>query len=416
MNSGESLAGIENVESRRLPDPPPDSSGELSLLELLIILAERKRVMIGVTIACALVSTGVSFLLPKWYTASARILPPQQNQSIASSFLSQLGGAGSLAAVAGKDLGLKNPNDLYVAMLKSRTVEDAIIGRFGLKAIYDEELLSDARRKLAKYSDIADTKDGLIQVSVQDKDPKRAAAMANAYVEQLGQLTSGLAITEAAQRRLFFDVQLQKAKENLALAEQVLRETQQKTGLIQLDAQAKAVIESVAAVHGQIAAKEVAMRSMRTFATEQNPGIVLIQQELAALRTELAKLERQQNAGSGDLRVPTSRIPEIGLEYVRALRDVKYNETIFEFLAKQFELAKVDEAKQGSAIQVVDAAVEPDRHSWPTRWLLVVVSTLVGFLGSVLFVCGSKGLARARRRPEDQARLDRLKALLAVKA
>ncbi len=416
MRNVEDSVEIDRTLVRGRPSLPPDSPEELSLLGLLIIMAERKRIIGAVTLTFALVSAVVVVLLPKWYTASARILPPQQNQSIASSFLSQLGGAGSLAAVAGKDLGLKNPNDLYVSMLKSRTVADALIQRFRLKDVYSRELLSDARKKLERYSDIADSRDGLIRISVQDKDPKRAAALANAYVEQLRALTSGLALTEAAQRRLFFDLQLQKAKDNLALAEQALRETQQRTGLIQLDSQAKAIIESVAAVRGQIAAKELALRSMRTFATEQNPGVVLVQQELTALRDQMARLERQSNAGSGDLHIPTRQIPEVGLEYVRALRELKYNETIFELLAKQYEIAKVDEAKQGSVIQVVDAAIEPDRHSWPTRGLFVAVSTLVGLLGAILFACAGAGWEQARSAAGDRARLDQLKTLLTGKA
>ena len=406
--------------NRAAPRTPPvrhsGHSGEISLLQLLIILAEKRGLILGVTAAFAIVSVAAAFLLPKWYTASARILPPQQNQSLASSFLSQLGGAGSLAAVAGKDLGLKNPNDLYVSMLKSRTVADALVQRFQLQAVYGKDILSDVRKKLEKCSDITDTRDGLIRISVQDRDPKRAAAMANDYVDQLRRMTAGLALTEAAQRRLFFDFQLQKAKESLALAEQNLSETQQRTGLIQLDSQAKAIIESVASVRGQIAAKELALRSMRTYATDQNAGVVLAQQELAAMRQQLTKLERQQNAGSGDLHIPTKQIPEVGLEYVRALREVKYNETIFEVLAKQYEIAKVDEAKQGSVIQVIDTAIEPDRHSWPTRWLLVLVSTTMGFLGSVLFVCVGAGFAQSRHTPEERVRLDRLKTLLSGKA
>jgi uncharacterized protein involved in exopolysaccharide biosynthesis len=373
-------------------------------------------VILEVTAAFALVSVAAAFLLPKWYTASARILPPQQSQSLASSFLSQFGGVSSLAAVAGKDLGLKNPNDLYVSMLKSRTVADALVQRFKLQAVYGKDLLSDARKKLEKCSDISDTRDGLIRIAVQDRDPKRAAAMANEYVDQLRRMTAGLALTEAAQRRLFFDLQLQKAKESLAVAEQSLRETQQRTGLIQLDSQAKAIIESVASVRGQIAAKELALRSMRTYATDQNAGVVLAQQELAAMRQQLSKLERQQNAGSGDLHIPTNQIPEVGLEYLRALREVKYNETIFELLAKQYEIAKVDEAKQGSVIQVIDSAIVPDRHSWPTRWLLVLVSTIVGLLGSVLFVCVRAGFEQVRHTPEERVRLDRLKALFTGKA
>ena len=368
------------VESGRCSGP----GDEVSLLELLAILANRKSLIIRTTIAAAVVAAIVSFFIPNRYTAATSLLPPQQPQSLASALAAQMGGAGGmLGAVAGSGLGLKNPNDIYIGMLKSRIVNDALIKRFDLMKVYRDKRLSDARKDLQDATDIQNGKEGFITVAVEDKDRKRAADLANAYVEELRNLTSNLAITEAGQRRLFFEQQLGKAKDDLANAEVALKVTQQKTGLIQMDSQAKAIIESVAAVRAQIAAKEVELQAMQFSATDQNPDLLLLRQQLAGLRAQAAKLESQQNSGGGDIQVPTGAVPEAGLQYIRSLRDVKYYETIFELLAKQLEASKLDEARQGAVIQVVDPAVEPDRKSSPKRAMLVTLFTIVGFVGDV---------------------------------
>src|SRR3954469_21816761 len=277
------------------PRPARVAEDEIDLLDLLIVLAKRKRLILTVTAASAAVALIVSLLLPNRYTATTKILPPQQSQSASTMLLSQLagGGMGPLAALAGPGLGLKNPNDIYLGILKSRTIEDALIAKFDLLRVYHEKRASDARKELEKASDILTQKEGLISISVEDKDPKRAAALANAYVEELRNVTQHLAISEAGQRRLFFEQQVQQAKDDLSRAEVALKETQQKTGMIQLDSQAKAIIEAVGNLRAQVAAKEVQLQAMRSFATEQNPDTVLAQQQLAGLRTQLSKLENQ---------------------------------------------------------------------------------------------------------------------------
>lgn len=387
----------------------PAQRAEISILDLLIVIAKRKRTVVIGTLAAMLVSAIASLILPNRYTATTTLLPPQQPQSLASTLAAQLGGVGMLGAVAGKDLGLKNPNDMYIGMLKSRGVQEAIVQQFDLMNVYREKRMSDARAKLQSDTSVEAGKDGLISVSVEDKDPKRAADVANAYVEELRQLTSTLAVTEAGQRRLFFEQQLRKAKDELANAEAALKETQQKTGLIQLDSQAKSIIESVAAVRAQIAAKEVQLHAMQSFATDQNPDVVVLREELSGLRAQLSKLEQRQNAGGGDIQVPTGRVPEVGLEYVRRLRDVKYSETIFELLAKQFEMAKLDEARQGAVVQVVDAAVVPDKKSSPRRSMIVIISMLVGFFLSLTWIFSAEAIERLQSDPVQFEQLRTLK-------
>jgi tyrosine-protein kinase Etk/Wzc len=356
---------------------------EISVLDILIIFARRKRMILTFTAACAVISAIISLLLPKQYTAQVTLLTPQQSSSATSVLSSQLGGLGSVAALAGGGgaFGLKNPNDMYVALLQSRTVEDAMVQRFGLMKEYRARFLSGARKVLESHSVVDGTnKDSLIHIRVQDRDPKQAADLANGYVEEFRRLSERLAITEASQRRLFFQQQLEQSKNELANAEEAQKQTEQKTGLIQLDAQARVLIETAAALRAQITAKEVQIQSLQTFATNENAQLVQAQQELDSLRVQLHKLGGTEEGPESALFVPKGKVTEAGLEYVRRLRDVKYYETIFEILARQFELAKLDEARQGALIQVVDGAVPPDSRSFPDRVLIVVGATALGFI------------------------------------
>ena len=339
---------------------------EISLLDLLIVLAERKNVIIWVTAVFAILAIVISLLLPQRYTATAMLLPPQQSSSMGAALASQLGSMGGMAALAGGSLGLKNPNDMFVGMLRSRTVEDAMVQRFGLMQEYRKRYLSDARKVFEKRATVDGSgKDGLIHISVEDRDPRRAADLANGYIDQFRIQSQHLAITEASQRRLFFEQELEQAKNNLANAEEALKQTEQTTGVIQLDSQARALIESAASLRAEITAREVQIQGMQTYPTGENTQMVQAQTELGSLRAQLAKLGGSEDSAGGELIVPKGRVPAAGLEYVRKLRDVKYNETIFDILARQFEIAKLDEAKQGALIQVVDPAIPPD--SDPSR-------------------------------------------------
>jgi tyrosine-protein kinase Etk/Wzc len=399
--------------STEVPVPVPqqalEGSAEISLLDLLIVLARRRRDLLVGTVAAAALAAIVSFLLPNRFTATTVILPPQQNTSSSAALLGQLGAASPLASLAGSSLGLKNPNDLQVAMLKSRTVEDAMIDRFNLMTLYRERRRSDGRKAFEKYVDIENgIKDGLIRIAVTDEDPARAAEMANAYVEEYKKLSATIAVTEASQRRLFFEQQLAQAKENLANAEEALKQTEQNSGLIQLDGQARAVIESVAQLRGQVAAKEVQIRAMRQFAAEENPDLQLAGQELAGLQSQVARMGSRSGSSSGDFLMPKGSVPEAGRDYVRKLRDVKYNEAVFELLAKQLEIAKIDEARQGSVLQVVDKAIAPDKKSSPMRLLIVACCAGAGFVPAMFWVLFSEALHLARKDSRQREQLDAL--------
>jgi tyrosine-protein kinase Etk/Wzc len=394
--------------------PTLKSDDELSLLDLLIILSERKRIILRITAAFALIAIVASLLLPNQYTATVLLLPPQQNSSLGGALTSQLSALSGLAGLAGGGGLLKNPNDMYVSMLKSRTVEDGIVQQFGLMQEYKVKYSSEARKAFEHHALVDGSgKDNLIHISIEDKDPKRAAEIANAYVEQYRKLSEHLAITEAAQRRLFFEQQLEGAKNNLANAEEALKKTQQTTGVIEINSQSRALIETAAVLRAQIAAKEVQIQAMETFATGQNAQLIQAQQELDSMKAQLTRLggSAEDTIGAGFI-VPKGKVPEAALEYLRKLRDVKYYETIFEILARQFEVAKLDEAKEGSIIQVVDSAVPPDRKSSPHRGLIVIFSTLLGLLLGITIAFFQAAWAGLKRHREANIKVNRIRQLL----
>jgi uncharacterized protein involved in exopolysaccharide biosynthesis len=383
---------------------PPSTTG---LLDLLIVTAKHKTLVIGIPAVASVIAVILCLLMPNIFTATAKMLPPQQSPSSAAGLLGQLSaltGAAGGGGVAG-GLGMKSPHEIYVGMLRSRSVADNLIQRFDLKKVYGQETFVDTRIALASATLVLIDKEGLLVLEVSDKDPKLAADLANGYVQELYKLTQTLAVTEASHRRLFFEKQLKQTKEALAVAEMAFRQSAETTGIIKLDDQGKAIIESIARLRAMIAAKEVELATMRTFATDRNPGLLMVQQEIAGLRVQLGKLERDETR-AGDILVPSRRIPEVGLEYARRFRDVKYHETMFELLAKQFELAKIDEAKDSSTIQVIDDAVVPEKKSRPHKRLIVLVTGVVSLLLAILLAFVLEAAARARSNPEVLSRLD----------
>jgi tyrosine-protein kinase Etk/Wzc len=378
-------------------------------VDLLIILAKRKFLILGCTAAAAVLSLVIALLLPTYYSATAKILPPQQSQSMATAMLGQLGPL--LGATAGKDLGLRNPNDLYVAMLRSRTVEDNLVDRFSLMSVYKDKLRVDTLRDLESLTEVIAGKDGVISVSVEDRDPRRAAAIANAYVDELTKLTKTLAVTDAGKRRIFFEQEVKTGNDELAAAEQALKRTEETTGIIQLDSQSKVMLQSYADLRAQVAAREVQVQSMRSYATAENPDLIRAEQELSALRSQVARFEGGAGGQSSNS-VALSKVPSAGLEYVRKLRDVKYREALLELLTKQYEIARIDESKDASIIQVLDQAITPERKSRPHRASIVLLVTLLALLLAVVWAFFAETIQFSKGDPEFNVRLQLLKMYL----
>lgn len=382
---------------------------EMHLIDLLTLLSMHRKLIAWFTFSVAVLTAIIVFIVPSKYTATTLLLPPSQNSSMSSALLGQLGGSGALASLAGVGLGIKNPGDMYVSLFRSRTVEDALIQRFGLMSRYHKRTMVDTRIAFEDRSTVVlGVKDGLIRITITDRDPKLAADIANAYVDEFQKHSDKLAITEASQRRAFFQRQLLEANQNLTAAEEALKTTQQSTGALQISSQAKSLIETAATLHGQISAKEVQLQGMRSFATEYNPEMVIAEQQLDALKSQLAKLTGTAENSSSDIIMPRGNIPQAGMEYLNKVRDVRYYETIEELIAKQFEMAKLDEAREGATIQVADVAVPPDKRSSPKRTVSVILATILGFLAVSAWCIFANRFKRLKNDPEERRRLDAL--------
>lgn len=383
-------------DSQSAPSVAGDAPApSLGLMELVIVLAKRKKQVLGLPIAATVIAAGVSLALPDMFRATTTLLPPQQPQPSAAALLSQLGGVAGMAGVPA----LKNPNDLYVGMLKSRTVADKLIEQFKLKQLYETESQEKARKLLDEQTIIAPSKEGLIKIEVLVQDKQLAARLANAYVAELLNLTRSLSVTEAGQRRLFFEQQLERSKNALTTAEIALKRALDQRGVISVDAESHAVVETAARVKAQISAKEIQISSMRAFVTENNPDFKRANEELASLRAELFRLENGRSKPEG-----SANTTEAGLENIKLLRDVSYHKMLFELLAKQYEAARLDEAKDPSIIQVLDRAVEPEKKFRPRRTLIVITTFVLTLICSVFLALLAEAKERALRVPGNAAR------------
>jgi len=368
---------------------------DISLLDLLCTVADNIKLLVLGPLLVGLAALGISFAIPPTYTANTRFLPPQQQQSAAASMLQSLGALGGLAGAAS---GIKNPADQYVAFLKSRAVQDPLIDQFNLMERYEAKLKEDARKDLSANARISSGKDGLISIEVDDANPALAAQLANAHVQQLGVLLNRLAVTEAQQRRVFFDKQLQTTKANLAEADAALRATGISPDA--LKTQPQAAVGALAQLQAQIAAQEVKVASMRGYLTEAAPDFKQAMTELAALRAQLNKAEATTSTATNK---PDANAHTTG--YIARYRDFKYHEALFELFAKQYEIARIDEAREGAVIQVVDAATPPERKAKPKKALIAVLATLASCFALLLFVFVRQALRNASQQPETAAKL-----------
>ncbi|MDB6000616.1 MAG: hypothetical protein JWP52_2315 [Rhizobacter sp.] len=379
-----------------------DDGPAVGLVDLLTWLGKGKKLIATVAVGAAVIGLGVSLLLPVVFTARTTLLPPgSQQQSGSAAALAALGSLGGLAG----GIAAKTPDELYVSLLKSDTIQRVLIDRFDLKKRYEENTYEGLRRTLPQYIRVtADKKSGLISVEVDDKDPKFAADLANAHTGEITKLLGRLAVTEAQQRRVFFEQQLNTTKENLINAEQALRTVQEKSGVIVLDKQAEALIESAARLRASISEREVQLRVMRTGATDQNPDVMRLNSELRGMRQELARVESNTGAATGSsVDIPVGRLPEAGIEYVRARREVKLQETLLESMVRQLEVAKLDEAKDGPVLQQVDVAVPPDHKSKPSRALITLAALFGGLLLSAAWVVWREYMALVRSQDPESA-------------
>lgn len=369
------------------PEDDDDLGPQVSLIEVLTWLGEGKWLLAALTALGLAGALAFAFFWPPSYTARTTLLPPgTQQQSGSAAALATLGALGALPG----GLGAKTPDELYVALLRSDSVLRVLDQRYRLQDRYEVSSFERLRKRAPNYIAVAsDKKSGVITVEVEDRDPAFAAELANAHAVEITNVLDRLAVGEAKQRRVFFEQQLVSTKDKLIAAEQALRKVQERSGVIVLDKQAEALIGGAAQLRALIAEREVQLKVLKTGATEQNPEVIRMNSELSALRTELSRLESNRPGSkdaagqSGDanaLDIPVGRLPEAAIDYIRARRELKLQETLLENMIRQYEIAKLDEAKEGQVLQQVDRAVTPDYRSFPPRMVVVLGGAMAGLL------------------------------------
>lgn len=368
----------------------PQRPSPFQFFDFLRFARDRQRFILFSSLVLAVVVFSLSFLIKDTYESIAVILPPRPDQS-ASALLSGVGGLSSLAAGGTLSaVSLKNPNEVYTSLLESRTLNTNIVKQFNLEAYYHRATMQDTIKALKKHVSIELSKDNLIRIAVRTHDANFSSQVANAFVDQLHSMNTELALTDSAQRRLFYQEQLDQEKVLLAKAEADLQETQIKTGVIQPIGQADMISRTISSLHAQITEREAQLQAMKTFDAPENPEYMKLHAEIESLQAQLGKLRNGTTAQApGDIEVPTANLPKSAMEYARKFRDVQQHEQVYALLLKQFEAAKIDEAKTAPVIEVVDRAVPSELPSNLPHWAIGLLGFGVSLLLNGLWLAGA---------------------------
>jgi uncharacterized protein involved in exopolysaccharide biosynthesis len=373
----------------------PAADSTVSLLDIGATLVAHWKRLLLLPLA---VGTGVyvsAMFMPPGYTAKASFMPPQQQQSGLSAALASLG---PLAASLGSQT-VRNPADQYVSLMQSTTVMDRIIDRFGLMKVYKSEFRRDARLQLSGSVRISlGKKDGLIYVEADGNSPQLAADLANAHIEELRALMGRLAITEAQQRRAFFETQLELTRDRLTKAQLALQQSGFSQGALR--AEPRAAAEGYSKLKAEVTAAEVRVQTMRGYLNEAAPEFRHAMSTLNALRDQLLRTESRVGTRDDDS------------DYVSKFREFKYQETLFDLFARQYELARVDESREGTLIYVVDSALPPEKQSSPRRARMAASATLLTGMVLVAWLLGRLAIQHIRANEGGRAILGRMRSAL----
>lgn len=392
------------------------AKNESSVIEYLIVLAKHSRMIVFATGAVTVLTFLVLLVIPNKYTATARLLPPQQNMSLSAQLLNFMGAGtpgaptgNSLAGMASSFLGLKSPAEMYVAMMTGNTTLDRIIERFHLRKLYKENTIEATRKALGKKAKVVALKNGLIAIEVTDKDPQRAANMANAFYEELDGLLQQITVQEARGRMAFMEKEREQSNQNLAKAENALRTFSEEHGVIQIDTQVKGVLEYVARLRATIDAKEVQVKVMRQQATPYNYDVVRLETEIKGLRDNLISAEKQyEQACAGDVCLTTAKLPALGMEFLRLYREVKFQDALYQLYAKMAELVRLDMMKDFTTVQVVDRALPPEKRS-NQRLLPTLLAGILALFAMIFVSFSYEYWQNNKDREETSQSLDRLR-------
>ncbi len=379
----------------------------MDLLEAVQIVLLRKKTVVGFVFAFGILAALAVLWLKPTYTAKATFLPPNSMSASTSLFPTQIAGIGSAGGMLGI---LKDPSMIYIGVLESREVADDLIQQFHLQNVYKTRKLSQTETALAAHTKFLPAKDSLITISVEDHDPQRAADIANEYLKELTKQNDRLVLTEAGQRRVFFEQQLKNEKDLLTDAEVALTRVEEQTGMIRPGGQTELQISMIAQTQASISNLEIELGALLQGATEQNPEVIRLRSQIAGLEEQESNLENSKiKEHTGNVMVPTSKVPALTLEYVRQQREVQYHEALYGVLLRQYESARLDESGSAPLIQIVDSAQVPDTKSGPHRLFLVLLASLFGGILGAMWVILPIVWARKVLLPENATRLSSLK-------
>jgi len=392
----ESPPEIEPVNTRFLVD---DAAAEPSHdgAEWLWLLWERRRLLARLTVWGLILSTIIAFVIPKRYESTTRLMPPDSQSPSGMAMAAALAakGGGGLGSLAGDLLGMKSSGALFIEILRSRTVADRIVQRFDLRRVYWDEYWEDARKDLAKYTAVSeDRKSGVITITVADRDSHRAAQMAQSYVEELDRLVAQVTTSSARRERIFIEQRLANVKQDLDAASMQFSEYASQNTAIDISVQGKAMMEAAARLQGELIAAQSELEGLEQIYTGNNIRVRSLQARVQELKRQLQKL----GGDSSGLSVPSSKPPDefpsirklplLGVKWAELYRQTKIQETVYELLTQQYELAKIQEAKEIPTVKILDVANVPEKKSTPHRLLIIVMGTLLAFSMGIALVVG----------------------------
>jgi uncharacterized protein involved in exopolysaccharide biosynthesis len=396
-HANKSMAIMQTQNNSSASEQQTQSLSDINLSEYLKVILNYRNLIGYIVGSTFILSIIISLLLPKMYVATARVLPPQEKNN---GIISLLSGAENspLSGLATSLVGSQTPAALYVGIMKSRSVADALIEEFNLKKLYDKKYIEDVYKILEDRSAIKiSKKDQIISVSVKDRDPQRAADMANAYVEMLDQINRKLNTTQGKRKRLFLEGRLKEVRADLEKAEIELRTFQEKYNLVAIEEQAKVAIEGAAEIKGQIIAAQTELEVLKQFGTEKQIEAVMLKAKIEELTKQLGAIEQGERPDTkvsdlpapdkvSNFYIPFDDLPRLGLQLMRLMREAKIQEKLFELITAQYEMAQIEEAKDVDTIQVLDSAVPPEKKVSPKRSRIVLVFTTLSFIGTILSI------------------------------
>ena len=355
---------------------------EINLLDFWRVLIKYKKLIASIVGFAFIASVVISFLLPKIYASTARVFVQERERSIVTQ---------------------------WVGFLQSQNLRDAIIEKFDLRALYKAETIEDVRTLLGSNVSIKKSQDGIVTITVEDKVPERAAQMSNAFIEELGKFNREVVMSSGRRMRIFVEKRLDEAQVKLTETEESLKDFQEKNKVIKMDDWSKAIINAIGMAKGQLKAKEVELQTMLPFTTPNNPQVEMLRAEVKALRRRLKELEegnKVKTSGSEqqEISIPTSKIPDLGLRYARLLRDFRIQDTVFELLTEQYEMARIQEARDSPTVQVLDYGKVPEKRSKPNRKRIVILSVFLSVFFSVFLIFFLELIAWIRETEKSEER------------